>query len=445
MPPPPTPGGTGGRSLVLGAMRVGLHVGFAVLLAFGVVLTVWGTAWTGVTWAVLGMSGVLAAVYLAGTLAEKRHAATGRGPDPAPYARWWLAAVTLLWAGLVLASGAFAWLAFPLFFLHLHLLRPRHAVAAVALLTLTVAASQWWHSGRLEPAMVAGPAVGAVFAVLMGTAYRVLYEDGEIQRRALEELRNTRAELARTQHEAGALAERARLAGEIHDTVAQGLSSIVLLSRGTARALEAGDPEGAVERLRLVESSASDNLAEVRRFVRGLSSPLLDPAVPDHAGPGQAGSDQTGNGAGPDTTGALAPSLRRLCASTELRSAASGRPLQCRFVLEGEPVPLPAPYEATLLRAAQASLANVAAHAQAGSAVVSLAFLGEDVTLDVYDDGTGFAPARTGPRADGTGYGLPSLRERVAGLGGSLEVESAPGEGTVVAVRLPLADAKGRA
>ncbi|WP_345153795.1 sensor histidine kinase [Arthrobacter ginkgonis] len=427
----PTPGGHGDRSLVLGAMRVGLHVGFAALLAFGVALTVWGTPWTATTWAVLGMSGVLAAVYLAGTLAEKHHAATGRGPDPAPYAHWWLTTVTLLWAGLVLASGAFAWLAFPLFFLHLHLLRPRHAVAAVALLTLTVAASQWWHSGRLEPAMVVGPAVGAVFAVLMGTAYRVLYEDGEIQRRAVEELHSTRTELARSQHEAGALAERARLAGEIHDTVAQGLSSIVLLSRGTARALEAGDPEGAVERLRLVESSASDNLAEVRRFVRGLSSPLLD-----HVEPTQAG---------PETTGPLAPSLRRLCASTEQRSAASGRPLQCRFVLEGNPVPLPAAYEATLLRAAQASLANVAAHSQARSAVVSLAFLGEDVTLDVYDDGIGFAPARIGPRADGTGYGLPSLRERVAGLDGSLEVESAPGEGAVVAVRLPLAGGKEKA
>jgi len=430
---PLVPGGPGGRTLILGAMRVGLHVGFAALLGVGVVLTVWGAAWPAADWmgarwaattgAVLGLAAVLAAVYLAGTLAEKRHAATGRGPDPEPHARWWLAVVTLLWVALVLASGAFAWLAFPLFFLHLHLLRPRPAVVAVALLTLTVAASQWWHSGRLDPAMAIGPAVGAAFAVLMGTAYRVLYEDGEIQRRAVEELRSTRADLARSQHEAGALAERARLAGEIHDTVAQGLSSIVLLSRGTARALEAGDAEGAVERLRLVESSASDNLAEVRRFVRGLSSPLLDPE-------------------GPETAGALAPGLRSLCSSTELRAAASGRPLECRFVLEGDPVALPAPYRATLLRAAQASLANVAAHARARSAVVSLAFLGDDVTLDVYDDGTGFAPSRTGPRADGTGYGLPSLRERVAGLGGSLEVESAPGEGTVVAVRLPLAGGK---
>jgi signal transduction histidine kinase len=59
--------------------------------------------------------------------------------------------------------------------------------------------------------------------------------------------------------------------------------------------------------------------------------------------------------------------------------------------------------------------------------------------MDIYDDGTGFDPAAVPARPDGSGYGLTSLRERVAALHGRLDIESAPGEGTVVAIRLPLA------
>lgn len=116
---------------------------------------------------------------------------------------------------------------------------------------------------------------------------------------------------------------------------------------------------------------------------------------------------------------------------------------------------MPATYEVTLLRAAQASLANVLAHAKARTAVVTLGFLDGDVTLDINDDGVGFDPSNydggtnLGPSAaaargegngdgDGGGFGLVSLQERVAALNGRLDLESAPGEGTVVAIRLPL-------
>ena len=140
-------------------------------------------------------------------------------------------------------------------------------------------------------------------------------------------------------------------------------------------------------------------------------------------------------------------SLRRLCEKTENEAAARGTRLRCRFDLEGTPVELPNPYRTTLLRAAQASLANVWVHAKADTAVVTLSFLGSEVAMDIFDDGTGFdASAVADPtgRPDGSGYGLRSLQERVSALAGSLDIESTAGEGTVVAIRLPLGDAAAR-
>jgi signal transduction histidine kinase len=263
--------------------------------------------------------------------------------------------------------------------------------------------------------MVLGPVFGAGFAVVTGLAYRALFIEAENQRLVADDLRRTRAELAQTQHEAGALAERERLAREIHDTLAQGFSSIVLMGRSAEKALEGGDVAAAKERLRIVQDTASANLAEARSFVQGLRSPDLE-----HSG--------------------LVDTLRRLCEKTETEAAARGTVLRCRFELVGTPVELPNTYQTTLLRAAQASLANVWAHARGRSAVVTLSFLGSEVTLDVFDDGIGFEPSKVAgaARGDGTGVGLQSLRERLAALDGSLDVESAPGEGTVVAIRVPL-------
>jgi signal transduction histidine kinase len=286
-------------------------------------------------------------------------------------------------------------------------------------MTAAVVASQWVASGLPLPTlpMVLGPVLGAGFAVVTGLAYRALYLEGEAQRLAADELRRTRAELARTQHEAGVAAERERLAREIHDTLAQGLSSIVLVARAAEKSLASGDVATAAERFALVQQTAAENLSEARSFVRGLTAPRLQES-------------------------SLPESLQRLCEETAALAAARGEMLRCRFELVGKAAELPPQYSVTLLRAAQASLANVRLHAKAGTAVVTLAFLGDEVTLDVYDDGTGFEPEALGPgvagRADGSGFGLRSLAARVAELKGLLEVESALGEGTVVAVRLPL-------
>ena len=412
-----------GSALILRLLRVSLHVGFAGLLVVAMARVLMsGPAFAG--WIALALALLLAAVYLIGTLLEKRHSTDPERFDPGPYAGWWLGAVSVIWLLLIWASADFVWLAFPLFFLQLHVLTWRVALPVIALCTVMVVVALGFHNRGaagtgLELPMVLGPVFGAAFAVVTGLAYRALYLEAENQRLAAEELRRTRGELARSQHDAGTLTERTRLAREIHDTLAQGFSSIVLMGRSAEKALDDGDTATARERLRTVQETASANLAEARNFVRGLQSPALEQMT-------------------------LAGSLRRLCEKTEAEAAARGAGFRCRFDVEGTPVQLSNPYSTTLLRAAQASLANVWVHAKASTAVVTLSFMGTEVALDIYDDGVGFRPEAADtdnpPRKDGSGYGLKSLRERVTALAGTLAIESAPGEGTVVAIRLPLVD-----
>ncbi|WP_253257322.1 histidine kinase, partial [Arthrobacter sp. Hiyo1] len=261
--------------MILRVLRVSLHVGFAVLLFVAVVRLAIAGLSPFATWAGLGLALLLAAVYLLGTVLEKRHAGHPERFDPKPYARWWLAVVGFLWLLLMLISPDFAWIAFPLFFLQLHILPRRIALPAIAVSTTLLIAAMWFHNrgagaDALQLAMVLGPLFGAAFAVVTGLAYRALYVEAENQRLAAEELRRTRAELAQSQHDAGALAERERLAREIHDTLAQGFSSIVLMGRSAEKALDAGDNAAARDRLRTVRETAASNLAEARNFVRGL-------------------------------------------------------------------------------------------------------------------------------------------------------------------------------
>ena len=430
--------GTPDAAVILRVLRVCLHSGFAVLLLVALVRML-GTGLQGAGWLTLGLALILAAVYLLGTVLEKRHSTDPSRFDPRPYSHVWLGAVCLLWLLLIWASADFVWLAFPLFVLQLHVLPLRLALPAIALSTVLVIVALWFHNtgadgGALQLPMVLGPAFGAAFAVVTGLAYRALYLEAEKQRLAADELRRTRAELARSQHDAGTLAERTRLAREIHDTLAQGFSSIVLMGRSAEKSLDDGDTDTARDRLRTVQETASANLAEARNFVRGLQPPAL-------AETSTATSAENPAVSPPEDP--LVSSLRRLCEKTETEAAARGTRLHCRFDLEGTPVDLPNPYRTTLLRAAQASLANVWVHAQAGTAVVTLSFLGSEVAMDIYDDGAGFDPSAvrgSDGRPDGSGYGLKSLQERVAALSGSLDIESAPGEGTVVAIRLPLGD-----
>jgi signal transduction histidine kinase len=210
------------------------------------------------------------------------------------------------------------------------------------------------------------------------------------------------AQLLTQAREAGAGDERQRMAREIHDTLAQGLTGIITQ-------LEAAQQTGIeAERERRIGNAkrlARDSLAEARRSVQALRPRALE------------------NSKLPD---ALADEVTRW-------TATSGVPAEVRTT--GDPRALHPEVEVTLLRVAQEALANVAKHAAASHAWVTLSYMEDVVTLDVRDDGAGFAgPGRS---ESGGGFGLIAMRQRVNRLAGQLEIESEPGAGTAVSAILP--------
>lgn len=376
--------------VALRLLRWETHGTFALLL----VIATAGAARAGDTLPVLG--GIaLGALYAAGAFVE------GRDRPSLRLGRLWLLAVTLGWMALALTAPQFVWLAFPLFFAYLHLLPMKVALPGVAALTVVAILAVAWHEGRLTAAQIIGPTIGAVVAILMAMVYRALYAENEERRLLIDDLVLTRGKLVEMESDAARLAERERLAREIHDTLAQGMSSIILLLRAARRDLTE-NPAAAGRRIAEAEAAAKENLEEARDFVRALA-----PRALRHS--------------------SLPSALRRIS-----ESAVAGTPIQVRFETSGTPTPLPAEHDATLLRIAQSALGNVSRHSGAENAGVTLTYLDEVVMLDVYDDGRGFDPAVA------AGFGLNAMRQRANSLGGTLAVESTPGEGTAVVATLPL-------
>lgn len=340
-------------------------------------------------------------------------------PDDGP--RWWLPAVIACFTGLAWTSPDGVWLAFPLFFLVLQAVAGWYAVALVGVLTALAIGTIAWHGGW-SVGGVAGPVLGAAVALMVGLGFRMLLREATTRAEAIDALLAARADVAEMSRRAGELDERARLAADIHDTVAQGLSSIQLLlhsAEASARdhddpARNAGDRAAAgartLDHVRMARQVAADNLRETRRIIAALQPGAL------------AGAD-------------LPVALARVCAATP--ATAGGDP--ATFTVDGDARPLPADVEATLVRVAQASIANVARHARATRCTVTLTYQPDSVSLDVVDDGIGFDPAADPPPG---AVGIAGVRRRMDALGGQLVIESAPGSGCGVSVRVPLDDGK---
>ena len=186
----------------------------------------------------------------------------------------------------------------------------------------------------------------------------------------------------------------------------------MLVSRAAQRSLDRSELAAARAQLATIEDTAAADLAEARRFVRDLAAPAPGDSLP--------------------------AVLAEVCHRTADAARAVGSPLSCEFTVEGTVPELPAPQRTLFVRAAQSTLANVTAHAHASRAVVTLAGWDDAVTLDVVDDGAGFRPRSAADDAREDSFGLAHLRRRAHELGAALTVESEPGAGTAVNLRLPL-------
>jgi signal transduction histidine kinase len=235
------------------------------------------------------------------------------------------------------------------------------------------------------------------------------------ERRALiHRLESTQRELAAAERHAGILQERQRLAAEIHDTLAQGLISIVMHLEVAEVALH-DDVKQARHHLDEARTAARDSLSEARRVVWGLLPEALEKQ------PFEIAVRQTVDDWG----------------------AANTVPTQ--FSVNGERQPLEPDQEHALLRVIQEALTNITKHADAQHVTVTLSYLPDRAIIDVQDDGKGFMPetitqptptnGRTTPRT--SGFGLIGMRERLSIVGGQLTIESALGDGATIAAEMP--------
>ncbi|MCQ4609907.1 sensor histidine kinase [Corynebacterium sp. CCUG 61414] len=360
---------------ILTFLRVSLHVLVAVLLLVGVVSSGWNPL-------AICMAVPFAVLYMAGTVAYNEGRRFSRG---ATYV--WLAAVLALWVVMALHAAEFVWLEFPLVILVSVVLPTWSGIAVAALLlafTLSITAPGAGIGG------VVGPLLGTVLALLIYHSYRALRAEADHYKHLAYELQATHMELAAAEHASGVLEERARLSREVHDTIAQGLSSIVLLGRTLDKQIT--EP-GAKQILDTIRATASDNLAEARRFVAVNAAP----AEP------------------------LPQRLEELAKGAKQRQQALGQQLEVDLDVED----VPEPAASVIERVVREGLSNIVRHAGATRAVITVEKLGDVATVDVFDNGRGI----TGPE----GYGLRGLRARVAEVGGTLSVE-----GNVLAASIPL-------
>jgi signal transduction histidine kinase len=251
--------------------------------------------------------------------------------------------------------------------------------------------------GIVEGLFVGGLSLG--FSLALGLWITNIAEYGEERQRLLDDLQQAQGELELMSRDAGATAERERIARDIHDTIAQSLTSVVMLAQ-RAR-LEQPTADSTLE---LIESTAREALSEARSLVAA-------------------------NAGLPHRDASLADTLARL---GERFSRETG----VAVTTDAPLTELPRDLEVVLLRCAQEGLANVRKHANARAASVTVVQSPDGVSLRVADDGRGLGGFQPG---DERGFGLSGMRDRVGLVGGTLTVaDAATGHGTELTVDIPL-------
>ena len=362
-------------------------------------------------WRIAVFSTITFVVLVAGGALLARRGLIGSRPADtfSPLALGYLLAVAVPWAMVIVDSPHAAYLLIAMFAIAQWVLPAVLGAAATLALTVFTIAGQVVHHGWSSGSVI-GPIVAAALVIVTMAGYRAVVADSAEKSRLVDELRRAHAQLAASEREAGRLGERARLGRDLHDTVAQSLSSIQLLLHAAERADE---PATSLRYLRQARDAAGDSLAETRAFISDLTPPDL-------------------------AHRSLATALERVA------ERARDRGLHTTIEVEGDARSLAMPVEATLLRIAQESIENVVTHAAATACTVRLRFEPDAVTLEIDDDGAGFDAETTLERAgEASGsFGLAGMRSRAADLGGYTVVVSSPGDGTLVSARIPVEPAR---
>ncbi|WP_433791458.1 sensor histidine kinase [Actinoplanes sp. CA-252034] len=286
------------------------------------------------------------------------------------------------------------WLMFAVIPVIFQMVAVRLAVALVVVANLIPVGAELRNDpgGLGMDLVVAAISTGA--GICIGLWILKTLRESEQRATLITELEASRAEVARLSHEAGVAAERTRLAGEIHDTLAQGFTSIITL-------VQAADPGLRDERLALAVRTARENLAESRALVAALSPiALADASLPE--------------------------AVRRSAARF---TEEAGVPASVRIT--GTECTLPTRVEVVLLRAAQEALTNARRHAGAREVALLLAYAPASVRLVVRDDGRGF------PLGAAEGFGLSGMRNRASQVDGILTVHSNADTGTTIELEIP--------
>lgn len=383
------------------SLRSGIHIFTAVLLLVAIATSFQMTLLNaGIN---LLLITLFAVTYFLGYLAVdswgegKRHA--------------WILLLTLLWIAEMMVAPIGVYLLFTLLFVYMQVLDDLRGIISVVFGVLVAIVVQVPEGLTFGGAM--GPALSALIVLAIHFAFKKLSRVSSEREQLIRQLMDTQEQLAESQHDAGVAAERQRLAHEIHDTVAQGLSSIQLLLHAAERDLTGGAPDearvkGAVTRIRQARSAASDNLSEARAMIAALQPPTLSEF-----------------------------SLHTALARMAEQFGDVGE-LEITVEMDGEERDLPMRTEAALLRIAQGAVGNVVKHAEATRCRVTVTYTPDEVRLDVVDDGRGFDPAVADEDRAGLGHvGFATMRRRVAEQGGQLTLESEPGGPTAVSASIP--------
>ncbi|MCD9877387.1 sensor histidine kinase [Streptomyces guryensis] len=320
-------------------------------------------------------------------------------PDQGQALRYLAGAMALFLPSAVLVGETrlMAFALIPQCFMTLHTRWSLVAVTVINLVPVAGWALLWRPSGEDLFGNLLFSVVTLVFSLVIGSWTIRIIEQSMERAELIAELDASRHEISRLSAAHGALAERERMAREIHDTLAQGFTSVLMLIQAVEAELDDDVPQ-ARRHLALMDETARQNLAEARALVAGAApADLNGTSLPD--------------------------ALRRLAARH-----------QATLEVKGPVRPLPAAPEVVALRSCQEALANARKHAGSSAAVgIALAYSDDALTVSVRDDGCGFD---AGTPCEG--YGLAGLRARAGEVGGTAQIRSTRGAGTTVTVSLPV-------